>query len=102
MVKPKGFGQRGPIIGHTNLLFGISAIHKIRDVCDILESIAPNVNELHLFGDDVGEVQTLCKSLSVSSFITSCRFGLVLRHSIWEEGCFGSESSFHRFTLRSP
>ncbi|KAF9777428.1 hypothetical protein BJ322DRAFT_574810 [Thelephora terrestris] len=45
VVKPKVPGLDGPTMGNTDGLFGAP------DVCDILESIAPNVSELQLFRD---------------------------------------------------
>lgn len=47
-----------------DILFGTPALDKTYDVCDILESIAPNVSELQLFRDDVGETLMWCKSRS--------------------------------------
>lgn len=52
VVRQKASGPGGPAMG---ILFGMSAFNKTYDVCDILESIAPNVNDLQLFRDDVGE-----------------------------------------------
>ena len=97
VVKPKGFGPDGPTMGNMGGLFGRPAIDKPLDVCDILELIAPNVSELQLFKNDVGEVYTLCESLAqcfVFVFFPS-RFSLVLRDPIWDDMFY-----FHPFTLR--
>lgn len=59
VVKPRAFDPDG----HPTM--GTSAIHKPQDVCDILESIAPNVSELQLFGDDAGGILSSRKSHSV-------------------------------------
>lgn len=65
VVRQKAFGLNGPTMGtmmNMDLLFGMSAIDKPHDTCDILERIAPNVSELHLFRDDVGDV---CMSMDI-------------------------------------
>lgn len=51
-------------------LFGTSAFEETRDLCDILERVAPNVSELHLFRDDVEEVSMARKSPSMFIFIS--------------------------------
>jgi hypothetical protein len=38
-----------------NMLFGMSAFDQAHDVCGILENVAPNVDDLRLFMDDVPE-----------------------------------------------
>lgn len=55
---------------NMNLLFGISAFDRARDVCEILESVAPNVSELQLFRDDDAGLCTGRECL----FILSHRF----------------------------
>jgi hypothetical protein len=61
VVKPKVPGLDGPTMGNADDLFGAP------DVCNILESIAPNVSELQLFRDaeEAKDVYMYGKSFSV-------------------------------------
>lgn len=43
---------------NVNVMFGIAAFDQASDLCEILEKIAPNVNELELFMDDIPEICT--------------------------------------------
>ena len=92
----------------ANTFFGMSAFGLGHDVCEILETIAPNVSELQLFRDDVPGV---CISRECRIFI----FPVVsiLSHHPFRRKCFAfstftfspfvtSLAGFHRFTLRSP
>jgi len=38
-----------------NALFGMPAFGQEYEVCEVLENIAPNVNEMQLFADDIPE-----------------------------------------------
>jgi hypothetical protein len=78
----------------ANTFFGMSAFGLGHDVCEILETIAPNVSELQLFRDDVPGV---CISRECRIFI----FPVVsiLSHHPFRRKCFAF-SNFHIFTLR--
>jgi hypothetical protein len=61
---------------NMNLLFGMSmsAFDQTHNVCEILEAIAPNVGELHLFKEDIPEV---CMGRKSRFFIFSRCFNFV-------------------------
>ena len=71
-MQPKGFGESDPTMG----LFGMPTFDQAHEVCEILANIAPNVNEMQLFTDDVPEVCMSRKCL----FIFSRCFNFVLHH----------------------
>jgi hypothetical protein len=90
-------------MGNAGGLFGPPGFVEPHDICDILGLVAPNISELHLFRDDVGEVFKASKSfnlsfspaVSVAFYVTS--FG---------KKCFAFTFSpivaLYRLTLRSP
>ena len=78
VVRQKASGPGGPAM---DILFGMPAFNKTYDVCDILESIAPNVNDLQLFRDDVGETFMCCKSRGpLFSYFLSFQFCFTSLH----------------------
>ncbi|KAF9646444.1 hypothetical protein BDM02DRAFT_3118676 [Thelephora ganbajun] len=98
VVQPKAFGEDGPTMGgimNTNVFFGIPAFEQTRDVCEILESVAPNVSELQLFRDDVAEVCMGRECLHLIFPIVSIFFYLIP----FRRKRFASPY-FHIFTLR--
>ena len=84
MVKPKGFGEGGP----GNALFGMPAFDEVHEVCEILENIAPNVNEMQLFTDEAPDLCMTGKCLFIF-VVVSILFYIQV-----------SASSFHIFTPR--
>jgi len=70
VVQPKEIGQDGPTMAamNTNMLFGISTF----GLCEVLENIAPNVNELQLFNDDAAEVCMGRECLSMLFYVALC------------------------------
>lgn len=87
MVQPKAFGADGPTLAtmmNMNMWLGMSAFDQKRhDMCEILERIAPNVGELHLFRDDAVEVHMGRECLFILPVVSiSC-------YIIWRK-CFAS------------
>ena len=102
MVQPDG--EDDPTMG--NPLFGMPTLDQAHEMCEILESIAPNVNEMQLFTDDSPEECVRRKFLSIVSilfYITPFRGKCSLPPFTFSPFITSPPSpTCHRFDLRSP